>query len=305
MVANMLRAPTFFLSLMLAAIVAAQTPGEEQAPVTSPPAKPEWRLGFDLGNMTVLEVPELQPESNGEYSIANFRFRWISLSKTRIDAARLVNPRQWAVLDQHGNVRQREFRWLCAVGGYYLVWTATPQIIGLQPQQTPRPENVVFAVAGLAGPPPQVRTRLTQTPWKNDAPIERADDLPENYATARQALYANAPDANRRAVYGSSMLALIQKHVEKLWLLNYADPDLSRGTRPWGIFKETPAGLTPVFVSRGGKYHADLFAGIDADRDGNDDLVIECRYATGMSYKVIALVDGAYRDVRDTYFRSR
>ena len=39
--------------------------------------------------------------------------------------------------------------------------------------------------------------------------------------------------------------------------------------------------------------------------DGNDDLVIECRYATGMSYKVIALVDGAYRDVRDTYFRSR
>jgi hypothetical protein len=101
------------------------------------------------------------------------------------------------------------------------------------------------------------------------------------------------------------MLALVQKRVEKLWLLNYADPDLSRGTRPWGIFKETPAGLIPVFISRGGKYHADLFAGIDADRDGNDDLVVEARYATGMSYKVIALLDGTYRELRDTYYKSR
>ena len=301
----MLRISTLFLLLALVAVVVAQTPGEEQAPVTPPPAKPEWRLGFDLGNMTVLETPELQPDNNGEYSVANFRLRWISLSKTRIDPARLLNPRQWAVLDQHGNVRQREFRWLAAVGGYYLVSTPAPQITALQPQQTPRPENVVFGVAGLTGPPPQVRTRLTQTPWKNDAPIERADDLPENYQSVRQALYANAPDANQRVVYGSSMLALIQKRVEKLWLLNYADPDLSRGTRPWGIFKETPAGLIPVFISRGGKYHADLFAGIDADRDGNDDLVVEARYGTGMSYKVIALVDGTYREMRDTYYTSR
>src|SRR5262245_9815665 len=114
------RSSTFFWLFMLAAVVAAQTPSDE-APVTPPPARPEWRLGFDLGNMTILETPELQPENNGEYSIANFRLRWISLSKTRIDSAKLVNPRQWAVLDQHGNVRQREFRWLAAVGGYYLV----------------------------------------------------------------------------------------------------------------------------------------------------------------------------------------
>src|SRR5262245_44104198 len=185
---NMLRNCLFVL--LLVGVVGAQTPTEEQAPVTPPPAKPEWRLGFDLGNMTVLETPELQPGNNGEYSAANFRLRWISLSKTRIDRTRLVNPRQWAVLDQHGNVRQREFRWLAAVGGYYLVSTAAAQLTNLQPQQTPRPENVVFGVAGLDGPQPQVRTRLTQTPWKNDAPIERADDLPPNYQAVRQTLYA-------------------------------------------------------------------------------------------------------------------
>jgi hypothetical protein len=297
--------PKTLLLLLVAVTVSIAAQTEEQAPVTPPPPKPEWRLGFDLGNMTILETPELQPENNGEYSAANFRLSWISLSKTRIDAARLVNPRQWAVLDQHGNVRQREFRWLAAVGGYYLVSTTAAQIAGLQPQQTPRPENVVFGVAGLNGPPPQVRTRLTQTAWKNDAPIERADDLPQNYQAVRQALYANAPDADRRVVYGSSMLALVEGRVAKLWLLNYADPDLFRGTRPWGVFKETPAGLIPVFISRGGKYHADLFAGIDADRDGNDDLVVEARYATGTSYKVIALMDGVYREVRDTYYRSR
>src|SRR5262249_28339327 len=160
----------YFCLALFAAVVAAQAPGEEQAPVTPPPAKPEWRLGFDLGNMIILETPELRSENNGEYSAANFRLRWISLSKTRIDATRLVHPRQWAVLDQHGKLRQREFRWLAAVGGYYLVSTTAAQVTGLQPQQTPRPENVVFAVAGLNGPQPQVRTRLTQTAWKNDAP---------------------------------------------------------------------------------------------------------------------------------------
>src|SRR5262245_33630163 len=224
---------------------------EQQVPVTPAPATPEWRLGFDLGNMVILEAPELNPGNNEENSTSDLRLNVLAFSNTRVDSSRLLNTRQWAVLDQHGNVRQREFRWLGAFAAYYLVWSPAIQTVGpIRPQQAPSQDRIVFGVAGLPGPPPQVRTRLTQTPWKNEAPVESPDDLPVGYTEAKQDLRSSPLNGLHPVVYGSSMLALVRKRVEKLWLLNYGDPDLTRGTHPWGIFMETSTGLNALYVYR-------------------------------------------------------
>jgi hypothetical protein len=310
--------------LLTAAYTAAQTSsGEQQVPVTPAPSTPEWRFGFDLGNVVILETPELNP--GGEESAARreasallpdnpaaLALNLLPFSKVRTEPRGLVNTRQWAVLDQHGNVRQLEFHWLAVLqgqaatarGGYHLASAALRAAGSIVPARPPSQENIVFAVAGLPGPPPQVRTRLTQTPWREGIPVESPDDLPAGYADVKTRLAPASPDGARRILYGSSMRALLQKRVENLWLLNYGNPDLKQGSRRWGIFIAGPMGLLPVYIAAAAdNFHANLFAGIDADRDGNDDLVVEARYAGGIAYKVIALVNGTYREVRATYLR--
>jgi hypothetical protein len=311
--------------LFLASALAAQTnSGGEQVPLTAAPPAPEWRLGFDLGNVVIIETPELNPGGNEALArreaqtvlpdaAAALVLNILPFSKVRTESRGLLNPRQWAVLDQHGNVRQREFRWLAVLqgqaaaarGGYHLASGSAVRSPGpVVPERAPSQENIVFAAAGLPGPPPQVRTRLTQTPWREGIPVESPDDLPVGYGAARTRLAPASPDGARRVLYGSSMRALLQKRVETLWLLNYGDPDLKRGSHPWGIFIAGPMGLLPVYIGPEAEgFHANLFAGIDADRDGNDDLVVEARTAGGTLYKVIALVNGSYREIRTTYLR--
>jgi hypothetical protein len=317
--------------LLSAALAVAQTDsGGDEVPATAAPPTPEWRLGFDLGNLVILETPELNPGGNEAAARrvaqallpdtpAALVLNVLPFLKVPTESRGLLNTRQWAVMDQHGNVRQREFRWLAVLqgqaatarGGYHLASGAAVRAPGpIVPDRTPTQENIVFAAAGLPGPPPQVRTRLTQTPWRDGIPVESPDDLPAGYAAAKARLAPFSPDAARRIVYGSSMRALLQKRVETLWLLNYGDPDLKRGSHPWGIFIAGPVGLLPVYIATavehdGGRasFHANLFAGIDADRDGNDDLVVEARSAAGVSYKVIAVVNGTYREIRTSYLR--
>ena len=311
------------LTLAVCVTVTSQAVKEGQAPVTPRPQTPEWRLGFDLGNVVILETPELNPQDDEGFARREAQrllpampnslgLMVLPFANERIASQRFVNTLQWAVLDQHGNVRQLRFSWLGAFagndasnqGGYHLVSSASIVSTGLvKPDRAPSADNIVFGLAGLSGLPPQVRTRLTQTPWRNGLPVESPDDLPDGYANVKTILDASPENGVHRIVYGSSMKAMVNGRVEKVWLLNYGAANAVSGPHSWGIFVEEPTGLRSLFASSG-NYHADIYAGIDADRDGNDDLLVQARYDRGTAYLVIARINGEYRQTRTSYRRS-
>src|SRR5438093_453980 len=50
--------------LLITVTLVAQNMGVEEVPTTPSPVKPEWKLGFDLGNVVILETPELNPRGS-------------------------------------------------------------------------------------------------------------------------------------------------------------------------------------------------------------------------------------------------
>src|SRR5215510_8275364 len=59
--------------LAIAAAAIAQgsdAPSPTPVPFTSEPRQLQWRIGFDLGNATVLETPELNPDNDFRSAVA-------------------------------------------------------------------------------------------------------------------------------------------------------------------------------------------------------------------------------------------
>ena len=116
-------------------------------------------------------------------------------------------------------------------------------------------------------------------------------DLPAGYEAAKQLIDDPNGDGQQRFIYGTSIEALIQNRISKLWLLNYSHPDTAMGTHPWGIFLERSGGLEPLYVYKPSpseeQYVAYFVASVDLDGDGTDELVIEASYRLGTSFKVI------------------
>jgi hypothetical protein len=138
-------------------------------------------------------------------------------------------------------------------------------------------------------------------------PVEDAADLPAGYESAKQLLDDHAADAPQRFLYGTSIEALVQNRVRKLWLLNYSHPDTTMGPHPWGIFLEDGANLQPVYVYKPSasddRYVAYFTASLDLNQDGTDELVIEASYRIGTAFKVISFVNGKYQETFTSYYR--
>src|SRR5262249_34191308 len=117
------------------------TPSPTPVPFTSEPRQLQWRIGFDLGNATVLETPELNPDNDFRSAVAEteeilprpglaFGLALLPYSKLNIENRQLVNPRQWTIVDLQGKVTHRAFQALGVFmgrrsttieGGYHLV----------------------------------------------------------------------------------------------------------------------------------------------------------------------------------------
>src|SRR5438552_5520186 len=78
-------------------------------PSTQEPRQLQWRIGFDLGNATILETPELNPENDARLamreaervltsSFLSYGLALLPFSKVAVRNEQLVNPRQWTIL---------------------------------------------------------------------------------------------------------------------------------------------------------------------------------------------------------------
>src|SRR5690349_15656305 len=85
-------------------------PSPTAVPYTPEPRQIQWRLGFDLGNLTILETPELNPESNFKAAISeaerilsrpglSYGLALLPFMKVKVRTEQFVNPRQWTVID--------------------------------------------------------------------------------------------------------------------------------------------------------------------------------------------------------------
>jgi len=317
--------------LAVAALAIAQiddAPVPTPVPFTPEPRQLQWRMGFDLGNAVVLESPELNPESNVKSALEeaervlprpflDFCLALLPSSSVALQKERLVNPRQWTILDLRSRTSRRSFQALGVFmgrrmasneGGYHLVSLPAMAInpfLGLR--REPAAEDLIFGFAGQLKEKLQIHTKLSETKWENLLPVEDPTNLPAGYLVAKELLDDHPSDGQERFVYGTSIEALVHNRIKKLWLLNYSHPDTTAGTHPWGIFLEENGGLQPLYIYKPSTpddpYVAYFVASVDLDQDGNDELVIEASYRIGTAYKVISSSAGKYREVFTSYYR--
>ena len=304
-------------------------PSPTAVPVTPEPRQLQWRIGFDLGNATVLEAPELNPADDFKLAVAeaqrvlprpvlSFGLALLPFSKVNSRNQRLLNPRQWTVLDLLGKASHKTFQGLgvfmgtrmtSTEGGYHLVSVASmPVDPFLGVRKEPAPQDLIFGFAGLMKGKMLIRTKLSETKWDNLLPLEdAAADLPAGYDTAKQLLDDHTADGQLRFLYGTSIEALVRNRSSKLWLLNYSHPDTTMGAHPWGIFVEESGRLQPLYVYKPSnteeQYVAYFIASLDLNQDGNDELIIEASYRIGTAYKVVSFAGGKYQEIFTSYYR--
>jgi hypothetical protein len=314
----------------LAAAGFAQTddlPSPTPVPFTPEPRDLQWRIGFELGNATVLETPELNPDNRvrlavreAERILGQALTGWgiglLPYSKINVANGRLVNPRDWTILDLQNKTTRKSFQLVgvfmgsqmtTTEGGYHLVSVpAVPRDPFLGARKEPSPEDVVFGFAGRIKGRIQLRTKLAETKWENLLPVEDPAGLPSGYGKAKQ-LLDDGKSEGQRFLYGTSIEAMIQNRPAKLWLLNYSHPDTTMGTHPWGVFMEDGSDLQALYIykpaSNEDAYVAYFTASLDLNQDGNDELVIEASYRIGTAYKVLSMTGGKYQEVFTSYYR--
>ena len=315
---------------LASAITAAQNddpPSPTPVQFTPEPKQLQWRLGFDLGNAVVLETPELNPENETRRAVEeaerimgrpflDFCLALLPATKVAIAPGRLVNPRQWTVLDLHGKVTHKTFqalgtfmgrRMTSTEGGYHLVSVPTMGIAFMGLRKEPAEEGLIFGFAGPVKGQIQIHPKLSETKWENLLPVEDPAGLPAGWESAKQLLDDHSSDGQTRFLYGTSIEALIRNRLSKLWLLNYSHPDTTMGTHPWGVFVESAGSLEPLYIykpaSLDNAYVAYFVAAVDLNQDGSDELVIEASYRIGTAYKVISSVGGKYQETFTSYYR--
>lgn len=303
-------------------------PAPIPVPFTAEPRDLQWRIGFELGNATVLEAPELNP--NRDYKLAvreadrvlpNPLLAWglalLPYGKVGVANGQLVNPRDWTVLDLQNRTVRKSFqalgifmgtRMTTTEGGYHLVSLpamARDPFLGIR--KDPAPETLVLGFAGRSKGRPQLRTKLSETKWENLLPVEDPSGLPQAYEKAEQLLDDGKSDVHRY-LYGMSFEAMVRNRVSKLWLLNYSHPDTTMGTHPWGIFMEDGSDLQALYIFKpdvgsGEPYVAYFTAALDLNQDGTDEFLIEASYRVGTAYKVISMSGGKYQEIFTSYYR--
>lgn len=302
-------------------------PSPTPVPFTPEPRDLQWRIGFDLGNTTVLETPELNPNRDyrGAVGVADrilpdpllsWGLGLLPFARLEIENSQLVNPRQWTVLDLQNKAVRKSFqligvfmgtRMTTTEGGYHLVSVAiAPRDPFFGVRKEPSPDTLVFAFAGRAKGRLQLRTKLAETKWANSLPAEDPADFPAGYEKAKQ-LLDDGKSGPQRYLYGTSIEAMVRNQLSKLWLLNYSNPDTTMGTHPWGIFVEEGSEIKPLYIFKpDGKenpYVAYFMASVDLDQDGTDELVVEASYRIGTAFKVISMTGGKYQQVFSSYYR--
>jgi len=296
---------------------------------TREPPELQWRIGFDLGNVTVLETPELNPRNDAQAAVAEaerilpqaflpFGLALLPPSKVTFQSDRLVNPRDWTIVDLKGKSEHKRFqglgvflgtRMISMEGGFHLASVPSmpdSPFVGLRKE--PAPENLIFGFAGPGKGTPQVHTRLSETKWENLLPVEDAATLPPGYAAAKELLGSTDDGAQQRFLYGTSIEAVAAGGSTKAWLLNYSHPDTAIGSHPWGIFIEQGRQLQPLYIYKPAAGSADAYvayfaAAIDLNHDGADEFVIEASYRNATAFKVVSKTGGAYREILTSYFR--
>ena len=303
-------------------------PAPTPVPFTAEPRQSQWRIGFDLGNAVVLEAPELNPENDIASAVQEAErilprpvldvgLGLLPASKVSFKSDRLVNPRQWTILDLHSKTSRKSFQGLGVFmgrrmtsneGGYHLVSLAAMPIspfFGLR--REPAPEDLIFGFAGPVRGKLQVHTKFSETKWENLLPVEDPENLPAGYLSAKELLDDHPADQQQRFLYGTSIEAVIRNRISKLWLLNYSHPDTTIGTHPWGIFLEDAGGLMPLYIYKPttgeNPYVAYFTASVDLDQDGTDELVVEASYRIGTAYKVISSTGGKFHETFTSYYR--
>ncbi len=321
------------LTLCFIAIAAAGVAQVEDLPAPTPvPLTPEprdlrWRIGFELGNATILETPELNP--NKDYRLAvqdaahllpdpllSWGLALLPYSRLEVPDSELINPREWTILDLQNKTVRKKFallgvfmgtRMTTTEGGYHLVsLEAMPRDPFLGVRKEPSPDTLVFGFAGRSKGRLQLRTKLAETKWENLLPVEDTAALPRGYEKAKQLLDDGTSDV-QRYLYGTEIEAMVRNKLSKLWLLNYSHPDTTMGTHPWGIFMEDGADLEPLYIFKGAAseapYVAYLTASLDLNQDGTDELVVEASYRIGTAFKVISMAGGKYQEIFTSYYR--
>jgi hypothetical protein len=319
------------LSLMALAIAAAAQvddfPAPSPVPYTAQPRQLQWRIGFDLGNATILETPELNPD--GDYkraeidakrvlkdTLLSFGLALLPYSSMKIPDLRLVNPKDWTILDLHNKTIRKSFQYLgvfmgsrmtTTEGGYHLVSLAVPArdpFLGIRKE--PATEDVIFGFSGPIKRRLQLQTKLSETKWENLLPVEDPAVLPAGYETAKQ-LLDDHKDEGQRYLYGTSIEATVRNRLSTVWLLNYSHPDTTKGTHPWGIFVEEDGGLQPLYIYKPSgsedPFVAYITASLDLNQDGTDEFVVEASYRVGTAYKIISSANGKYQEIFTSYYR--
>jgi len=304
-----------------------EAPSPTPVPFTPEPRQPQWRIGFDLGNATILEAPELNPDNDFKSAVReaervlpqpglNFGLALLPFMKLNVRTPQLVNPRQWTILDLEGKMKEKSFQALgvfmgaqmtSTEGGYHLVSVASmPQDPFLGLRKEPFPGNLVFGFAGNPKPK-HLRKKFSETKWEHLLPVEDAADLPAGYEAVKELLDDRNSNAPQRFIFGTSIEALIRNRLNKLWLLNYSHPDTTMGTHPWGIFLEQGDKLEPLYIFKPSasedQYVAYFAASLDLNGDGTDELVVEASYRLGTAFKVISVSNGKYQETFTSYYR--
>jgi hypothetical protein len=302
-------------------------PSPTPVPFTREPRQLQWRIGFDLGNATILEAPELNPKSDYRLAVReaervipnpllSYGLALLPYSKINVANSDLVNPRDWTVLDLQGRTARKSFSLLAVFmgsrmttteGGYHLVsLPATPADPFLGTRKDPSPDDVVFGFAGPIKGHMHLRTKAFETKWENLLPVEDPASLPAGYETAKN-LLDDGKNEGQRFLFGTSIEAMVRNRLNRLWLLNYSHPDTTKGAHPWGIFEEDAGGLQPLYIYKpagtDNPFVAYLTASLDLNQDGTDELVVEASYRIGTAYKVISMVGEKYQEIFTSYYR--
>jgi hypothetical protein len=323
-----LLAASILLVLGLTAIAQIEDPpSPTPVPFTREPRQLQWRIGFDLGNATILEAPELNPKNDYRLALREaervikdpllgFGLALLPYSKINVANSDLVNPRDWTVVDLQGKTIRKSFSLLAVFmgsrmttteGGYHLVsLPATPPDPFLGTRKDPSPDDVVFGFAGSIKGRLHLRTKASETKWENSLPVEDPGSLPADYERAKK-LLDDGTGVEQRFLFGTSIEAMVRNRTSKLWLLNYSHPDTTKGSHPWGIFQEDAEGLLPLYVYKPAgtedPYVAYFTASIDLNQDGTDELVVEASYRLGTAFKVISMVGEKYQETFTSYYR--
>ena len=302
-------------------------PSPTPVPFTAESRQPQWRIGFDLGNVVILETPELNPDNDFKSAVKeaervlpepglNFGLALLPYMKVNVRTQQLVNPRQWTILDLQGKTREKSFQGLgifmgaqlsSTEGGYHLASIASmPRDPFLGLRKEPFPGDLIFGFAGNYKPK-GLRTKFSETKWENLLPTEDPADLPAGYEAVKALLDDKSGDVPQRFIYGTSIEAMIRNRLSKLWLLNYSHPDTTMGTHPWGVFLEQGDKLEPLYIFKPSasddQYVAYFAASLDLNGDGTDELVIEASYRLGTAFKVISGSNGKFQETYTSYYR--